>query len=58
MKYAQFEYSVVSMQDSTPQKIESKLNEAGEMGWELINIIGGPSTFYYFFKRQFVTLNS
>jgi hypothetical protein len=58
MKYAQFEYNVVSMQDSTPHKIESMLNEAGEAGWELINITGGPSTFYYFFKRAITLLHS
>jgi hypothetical protein len=58
MKYAQFEYRVISIQDSIPHVIQSILNENGEMGWELINITGGPSTFYYFFKRQFVTLNS
>jgi hypothetical protein len=58
MKHAQFEYCVVSMQDSVPQIIQSMLDEHGEMGWELINVIGGPTVYYYFFKRQLVTLNS
>jgi hypothetical protein len=58
MKYTQFEYDVVSMQDQQAQGIKEMLNAKGEAGWELINITGGPSTFYYFFKRQFATINS
>ena len=58
MKHTQFEYYVVSMVDSVTQTIQSMLDQHGEMGWELINVTGGPTVYYYFFKRQLVTLNS
>ena len=54
----QYEYKVVSMADSTTIYIENMLNEKGADGWELISIAGGPTVYYYFFKRQIVTLNS
>jgi len=55
---AQYQYRVVPLADSIPFVIQEMLNEEGRDGWELINITGGPVIYYYFFKRQIVTLNS
>ena len=54
----QYEYRVVPLTDSIPFAIQQMLNERGQEGWELINVTGGPTIYYYFFKRQIVTLNS
>jgi len=54
----QYEYRVVSQADSATSTIEKMLNGMGQEGWELINITGGPSTFYYFFKRAITLLHS
>ncbi len=54
----QYEYKVVSQADSVSSVIEKMLNEKGQEGWELINVTGGPTVYYYFFKRKIVTLNS
>lgn len=51
MAQKQYEYKVISIPDVSHITLEVTLNEKGEDGWELINITGGPTVYYYFFKR-------
>ena len=54
----QYEYRVVSQADVMSPVIEDMLNRWGQDGWELINVTGGPTAYYYFFKRKVSALNS
>ena len=48
----QYEYKVITTNDEPARTIEIMLNDMGKDCWELINVTGGPTVYYYFFKRE------
>ena len=49
---SQWEYKVVSVDDSEPESLQGKLNELGKQGWELSERLGGNRQPRLVFKRR------
>lgn len=51
--FDKFEYQVKSFRDIRVSDLTNKLNEIGQEGWELVNIINNSiGTILYVFKRK------
>lgn len=51
--FDKFEYQVKTFRDTRPSDLTNKLNEIGNEGWELVNIVNNNiGNILYIFKRK------
>lgn len=53
---SKFEYKVLPISvHSAPAEIETKQNELGQQGWELVSVYQSGMNMNHYFKRELIT---